>query len=221
MPTSTNVLNGRAKDLQKDGPGPQTGAGTAYQSLIYSIFQQSRAGDRGFTIGLVSPEPGAGTSFLTHEFIAQLGADAGNRVLGVDLAFVARTVQSVEDLLARVAPTTAANVFELRPHSKEAISTRGSAYWNGSMDHRRDCVHALADQFDYILFDCPALQLSGDALGIASVIDGFLLVIEANRTTTQQIQNTEQNLEGAGGKLYGSILNKQKSLLPRWAQGFF
>ena len=207
--------------MSSDENREQAGAGTAYQSLIYSIFQHSRDTGRGFTIGLVSPEPGAGTSFLTHEFIAHLGADAGNRVLGVDLGYVSRTVQSIDDLLARIAPATAANVFELRSLSKEATHARSSAYWHASMDHRRDAIHALRERFDYVLFDCPALQLSSDALGIASVIDGFLLVVEANRTTSQQVQATEQTLEAAGGKVYGSILNKQRSLLPRWAQGLF
>lgn len=192
---------------------------TAYQKLIYSIFQSNRNTDHGFAIGLVSPESGAGTSSLSHEFVAQLSAGA-NRVVEVDLAYLTRTVKSVDDLLSRIQKTAGAYAFEIEPEPQAKIPSHRSSFWNENVEHRRSCVQALRERFDYVLFDCPALHVSGDALSIASAVDGFLLVIEADRTTTQQIQHAEQSLEDAGARLYGSILNKQQSTVPTWAQRF-
>ena len=197
----------------------QSQAGAAYQKLIYNIFQSTRNTDHGFAIGLVSPEPGAGTTSLTRKFAEELSAGA-NRVLEVDLGYIARTAQSVEDLLGRIRETAGAYSFALRGEPNTGTPKETSAFWNGNIDHRRNCVRALRDRFDYVLFDCPALQHSGDALGIASALDGFLLVIEANRTTAQAIQLAEESLQNAGAKLYGSILNKQQSAVPNWAQRF-
>ena len=195
----------------------QARAATPYQKLIYSIFQSARDKDGGVAIGLVSPEPGAGTSSLSHEFVAQLSAGA-NRILEVDLAYATQTVNSVEDMLSRIRDTAQAYAFEFKPPPTSVKQTPKSALWTGNAELRRSCVQVLQERFDYILFDCPALEVSGDALGIASAIDGFLLVIEADRTTTQQIQYAEESLEDAGAKLYGSILNKQRSPVPTWAQ---
>ena len=76
----------------------------------------------------------------------------------------------------------------------------------------------VARQFQYVLFDCPDLQSSADTLGIAPLIDGLLLVVEANRTTMAEINQAEIQIESSGGKLLGSILNKQQSILPKWAR---
>ncbi len=190
-----------------------------YQGLVYSIVRLSGDAKRGVAIGVTSPHKGAGTSFVVHGLVQQLGGDPANRVLRVDLASVAWEVQSLEDLLTKITPTSQEGIFEICQTSGTDQMSHSSAFWHASAAGRQRCIEALRDRFQYLIFDCPALQVSGDALAIAAILDGFLLVIEANKTTTEEILEAERQIEGAGGQLYGSILNKQKSLLPRWARG--
>lgn len=199
--------------------GKQAEAGAAYQSLIYNIFQLSRDTQHGFAMGVVSPTDTVGTGVLVHDLGKQLGGYPANQILHFDLGFVARSVESMDDLLGMIRSTAVSNVYEIRPETGKPVSARPSSFWHGSAAHRRDCIQTLRERFQYILIDCPPLCLAGDALGVAAMLDGFLMVIEANKTTTEELQAAEHAIEQAGGKLYGNILNKEKSTLPRWAGG--
>ena len=75
-------------------------------------------------------------------------------------------------------------------------------------------MHQLRNKFRYIGVDCPALSSSSDVLGLAPLVDGVVLVVEAGRTTKQQIRNAERQIEGAGGKIMGLILNKRRYPVP-------
>ena len=68
-----------------------------------------------------------------------------------------------------------------------------------------------------VLLDCPSLRESADILGLAPLVDGVLLVVEANKTTKGQIDLLERAIEGAGGKILGHLLNKRTYPLPEWA----
>jgi protein-tyrosine kinase len=57
-----------------------------------------------------------------------------------------------------------------------------------------------------IIIDTPSMLTSTDALVISKYVDGILLVIEENRTTTDQLKNTMQLLEDR--PVFGSVINK-------------
>jgi Mrp family chromosome partitioning ATPase len=90
------------------------------------------------------------------------------------------------------------------------------AIWHGSRQHRRDRINELRMQFDYVLIDCPSLRTNGDVLGIAPLVDGVLLVVEANRTRADQVLYAERQIQTAGGVFRGHILNKRKYFVPQW-----
>ncbi len=224
---------GRTEDAQ----GPLS----EYQALVYNIFQLPRSTPHGLVIALTSPTRGAGTTHLTRALTNELGAHPTHRILRVDLQFLARSVRSTEDALERVQETAAATIFEIGERPGELQSPRDNGrraaalpgmngasgsvasggsgtFWHASAEHRRECIDVLRAQFQYILFDCPALRRSGDTLGIASLVDGLLLVVEADRTTKTEMLQAERQIETAGGRLFGSILNKRKYLVPEWAR---
>ncbi len=188
-----------------------------YLGLIYSVFQLPRDAVDGIAIAVTAPNRGAGTSFIVNALAAELGSYPANRILRVDLFTLANTLRSGEDVLQMTVPSVHPSIFHLRSRI-DAADIDSSAYWHASAEHRRECIDRLRSRFQYLLFDCPAVLTSSDVLGVASLVDGVLLVVEANRTTSAQVSQAEREIEVAGGRLCGSILNKRKSPLPEWAQ---
>jgi Mrp family chromosome partitioning ATPase len=66
------------------------------------------------------------------------------------------------------------------------------------------------------LLDCPALSVSDDAVFLAPETDGVMVVVEADRTRREQIQNAQHTIETADGNLLGFILNKRQYTVPEW-----
>jgi hypothetical protein len=99
-----------------------------------------------------------------------------------------------------------------------AARTDLSDYWHGSRQYRRQRIDELRSHFDYTLIDCPPLQTNLDVLGVAPVVDGVILVVEANRTRSDQVLRAEHQIQAAGGVVRGHILNKQKQFVPQWLQ---
>jgi Mrp family chromosome partitioning ATPase len=71
-----------------------------------------------------------------------------------------------------------------------------------------------ASQFDLVLIDSAAIKRHRDPLMLSSMVDGTLLVIEANKTQRRSILMAHRKIEEAGGKLKGIILNKQVNPIP-------
>jgi len=67
-----------------------------------------------------------------------------------------------------------------------------------------------------VLVDCPSLQEAQDAVLLAPLVDGIVVVVEADRTRVEQLHNTEKTLESAKGKILGHILNKRAYVVPDW-----
>ena len=211
------MANGSSKIEDARGPLSE------YQALVYNIFQIPRDTPHGLTIALTSPTRGAGTTHLTRALTNELGTHPTHRILRVDLLYLARQVRAAADVLEMVRATATATIFEISGTASAAAGVNGASasagtFWHASVEHRRECLDLLRGQFQYILFDCPALRQSGDTLGIASLIDGLLLVVEADRTTKAEMLQAERQIETAGGRLFGSILNKRKYLVPEWAR---
>jgi hypothetical protein len=192
-----------------------------YRGLIYNIFQFHREKRGGIAIAVTSTHPGAGTTHVVRALTAEIGSHPANRVLRADLTTLASCIKSDEDALYLAKPTWHPSIYEIASGIQVSGAEKSCAYWHASLEHRRRSIDQLADQFQYILLDCPSVRQNGEALGVASLVDGVLLVAEANRTTKRELHHAEQQIEIAGGKLYGIIFNKQRHLVPAWARRFF
>jgi hypothetical protein len=188
-----------------------------YLGLIYNVFQLPRESQNGLAIAVTAPHKSAGTSYIVKALATELGYYPANRILRVDLAMLANNLRPGEDVLQMTQSTPHASVFHMRARA-DAPSIESAAYWRASAEHRKECIDRLRERFHYVLFDCPPVLASSDVLGIAPLVDGLILVAEANRTTRSQISQAERQIEVAGGRLCGSVLNKQKSSLPNWVR---
>ena len=78
----------------------------------------------------------------------------------------------------------------------------------------------LKRSFSHIIVDCASLKSSSDALIIAPMVDSVVLVVEADRTTKEQVTWAQRTIEKANGKLLGVVLNKRRYPIPelihRW-----
>jgi Mrp family chromosome partitioning ATPase len=88
--------------------------------------------------------------------------------------------------------------------------------WHSDPSYRAECLKALRWNFDYIIVDCPSLDVSSDATLLAPMIDGVAIVVQAGRTRRAQIQRARQTVENVGGEFLGFVLNQRRYAVPNW-----
>ena len=59
-----------------------------------------------------------------------------------------------------------------------------------------------------IIFDCPSILSCADPMVLARYVDGILLVVEENRTTSDDLRKTMELLKDK--QVFGTLLNKSK-----------
>ena len=77
-------------------------------------------------------------------------------------------------------------------------------------------LERLRDKYQYVLVDCPSLKEAQDAVLLAPLVDGIVLVVEADRTRVEQLSDAEKTLMSAKGKILGHVLNKRAYVVPDW-----
>jgi len=66
----------------------------------------------------------------------------------------------------------------------------------------------MRTRFDYILIDCSPVMAVGDALVIASIVDGVVMVVNGHQTPKQIVKAACARLEFARATIFGVILNQ-------------
>lgn len=79
-----------------------------------------------------------------------------------------------------------------------------------------ELIETLQEGFDLVLFDLPPVGEAGGDLRLAGLLDGVLLVLEAERVRRQVAQRARQLLLRAEGNLLGAVLNKRRRYIPQW-----
>jgi Mrp family chromosome partitioning ATPase len=74
------------------------------------------------------------------------------------------------------------------------------------VDDAAGWLDSLRLTFDSVLLDCPAAETAPAAAQLAALADAAMLVVEAGRTSRQQIQRDQRALQLRGVKLAGCIL---------------
>jgi Mrp family chromosome partitioning ATPase len=169
-----------------------------YLDLIRTLFQ-SRA-----VVAVVDSGSGARAPEACRGIAAELAA-SGNRVVIVQVASLLRMSQ-FPDARAFL-PGRAPNV-SLWPGTAgapvEFFQSPASAPSDGNW------LASLRRDFDAVLLECPPVETAPAAAAIAAMADATVLVIEACRTTKQQIQRDQQALQLRGVKLAGCILMRRR-----------
>ena len=72
----------------------------------------------------------------------------------------------------------------------------------------------LRKEFDFVLIDAPPLTRYSDALGLAQMADGLVLVLEANSTRREAALQVAENLRASNIRILGAVLNKRTFPIP-------
>lgn len=73
---------------------------------------------------------------------------------------------------------------------------------------------SLKQKYDLILIDSSSASSSPDGVEIARRVDGVVLVVEAEETRWQVIENLKEKIENSGGNILGIVFNKRRFYIP-------
>lgn len=83
------------------------------------------------------------------------------------------------------------------PNPAELLSAGGFA----------TAIERFKQEYDYIFIDTPPVNVVADAQIIASHVDGVVLVVRANATTSQGLRRAETAIKSSGGRIVGVVAN--------------
>jgi succinoglycan biosynthesis transport protein ExoP len=168
------------------------------------------------TMGVTSTVPGEGATTLAIG-LAQAVVASGKRVLLIDGVPDNRSVSRWAANLSRirvwssdgprssvldgiVEERTGLHVLPLREPSDGDIDSIGPALPNGILD-------SVADSYDLVIVDMPALVTGPDVRAAAQSLDGFLLVVKWGATESELVRQALQSTGEARPKFVGAVLN--------------
>lgn len=197
------------------------------QVFLNSVQNKSRKPGKCFAVAFTSYEPEEGVSYVTQSFGIEIAKRTGKRTLIADARVLSRlNIMQYESIAKNCFPTDVANLWNLPPEDigvqqknveeDESDELYLQTFAANPIENSINNLQTLRYAFDYILLDCPALRSSDEAVFLAPETDGVMVVVEADRTRREQIQNTQQTIEAADGNLLGFVLNKRQYTVPKW-----
>jgi len=77
-------------------------------------------------------------------------------------------------------------------------------------------LEELKNKYDFILIDASPAITSPDSIAISRFTDGVVLVVEAERTRKQVVENVKNKIARNGGNIIGVVFNKRKYYIPKF-----
>ena len=77
-------------------------------------------------------------------------------------------------------------------------------------------VKALRERFDFVVLDGPPVPHFAEFRVLSRMVDGTVLVVHSGETRREAALRAKQQLEDAGAKILGVILNKRRYYIPEW-----
>jgi len=192
------------------------------QLFINSAQKKGRRPGKCFVAAFTSAESGEGVSYVAQSFGIELARKLGKRTLIADARRLSHLdMLQYSSVERHCFQTKVANLWRLPPEEK-IVNAAPSDDMGLQTHHGSDLaisfsnLQTLRFAFDYVLLDCPALNASDEATLLAPETDGVMVVVEADRTRREQIQNAQQAIESANAELLGFVLNKRQYTVPEW-----
>lgn len=95
-------------------------------------------------------------------------------------------------------------------------ATRSDINWMRANNEILDKLFGqLSEHYDMIVINSPALRDGTEAIRLANLVDGSLVVIRAEQTRSPVAEALVTQLLGAGGDLFGAVMTERKLYIPR------
>jgi polysaccharide biosynthesis transport protein len=205
---------------EPDGP-----AAEGYRTLRIGVERQ--AARLGVAVVMVtSPAPGEGKS-TTAANLALALAEAGRDVLLVSadlrrprlhVLFGLPNSKGLGDLLTRdehwaaeeTGRRAASKLWSVVPHLWVMVSAPLPPSQSSLLGVRamRDLLKSQRDQWELIVLDSPPVLAVPDALSLAPLVDGVLVVADARTTERASLKELHEQIEQVGGTILGAVLNR-------------
>ncbi len=86
----------------------------------------------------------------------------------------------------------------LPPNSSEIIHT----------ERFRELVRELEDTYENVIFDSPPVEIVSDALVLATLVDGVVLIAHANTSKLESMRSAIRSLQSVSANLLGVVLSR-------------
>jgi Mrp family chromosome partitioning ATPase len=194
--------------------------------LMQHVFVMPGAGAPR-TIVLAGTEPGNGCSWISCRMAAILAThvqgpvcivDANLRSPGLHQFFGVENHNGLSDALE--ATTEPIRNF-LRPLGRPnlwLLSCGSNATDRRSLlssDRMRVRLAELRQYFGYVLVDSPALSLGNEGVVLSRAAEGVILVLKANSSRRGAARKTIDDLQSAGVRILGAVLNRRTFPIPK------
>jgi protein-tyrosine kinase len=83
-----------------------------------------------------------------------------------------------------------------------------------NVDRVRARIAELRRYFDYVMIDSPALNLGSDTVVLGRAAEAAVLILKANSTRREAARKAVQDLQNAGVRVWGAVLNQRKFPIP-------
>jgi capsular exopolysaccharide synthesis family protein len=216
-----NATDGTRPGLLLDGQS-RSPVAEAYKQLRTSILLSS-AGRAPKTLLITSGKPGEGKTTTVVNTAVSL-ADTGSKVLVIDadlrrpmvhnvlqvanpagLSTVLSRDMSEQDILSLIdqAEGTSLHVMTSGPIPPNPAELLGS-------NQMKQLLQTLQPHFDHIVIDSPPVTSVTDAVLLASLVDGVVIVVHGGKSTRELSRRTRQLLRSVGARIFGVVLNNVK-----------
>ena len=74
-------------------------------------------------------------------------------------------------------------------------------------ERMRQCIEEFKEDFDHVIFDTAPCLITTEAMGLATQVDGAVLVVRAGVNSYGIVQRTRDNLQRLGTEIFGVVLN--------------
>jgi hypothetical protein len=82
----------------------------------------------------------------------------------------------------------------------------------------RELYTRLRSRYTLVLVDCPPVMVSRETAVLASIADGTILVLEAERTRVAEVKRARERLEQLGATILGVVFNKHRRRTPSFIE---
>ena len=211
----------RAKEGLEPLQFPRSPATEAYRALRTNL-QFASLGRDVHSLVVTSPRPGDGKT-TTISNLATVLAQGGQRVILVDADLRKPRLHKMFSGLANRTGLTNLLLADARVDLDPLLQstavpnlrvlTTGPLPPNPSdvlnSPKMRDAIAYLEEEADVVLIDAPPMAVS-DALIIASLVDGVMLVTTGGRTRGNELTNVVEALGRSGTTLTGVVINRAR-----------